>query len=69
MLIFSIVTVLKMEFYQLFYQKKKLKNLSEYSKRKEEISIDLNEEKIIFGNSEIKFDIDPFKKKMFIRRA
>ena len=44
----------------------KIKELSEYSKRKEEISIDLKEEKIIFGNSEIKFDIDPFKKKCLI---
>lgn len=44
----------------------RIKELSEYSKRKEEISIDLNEEKIIFGNSEIKFDIDPFKKKCLL---
>jgi len=44
----------------------KIKELSEYSKRKEEISINLKEEKIIFGNSEIKFDIDPFKKKCLL---
>ena len=44
----------------------KIKELSEYSKRKEEISIDLKEEKIIFGNSEIKFNIDPFKKKCLL---
>ena len=44
----------------------KIKELSEYSKRKEEISIDLNEEKIIFGNNEIKFDVDPFKKKCLL---
>jgi len=44
----------------------KIKELSEYSKRKEEISVDLKEEKIIFGNSEIKFDIDPFKKKCLL---
>ena len=44
----------------------RIKELSEYSKRKEEISIDLKEEKIIFGNSEIKFDIDPFKKKCLL---
>jgi 3-isopropylmalate/(R)-2-methylmalate dehydratase small subunit len=44
----------------------KIKELSEYSKRKEEISIDLKEEKIIFGNNEIKFDIDPFKKKCLL---
>ena len=40
--------------------------LSEYSKRKEEISIELVTEKIIFGNNEIKFDIDPFKKKCLL---
>ena len=44
----------------------KIKELSEYSKRKEEISIDLREEKIIFGNSEINFEIDPFKKKCLL---
>ena len=44
----------------------KIKELSEYSKRKEEISINLNDEKIIFGNSEINFDIDPFKKKCLL---
>ena len=47
-------------------EEEKIKELSEYSKRKEEISIDLMEEKIIFGNSEIKFDIDPFKKKCLL---
>ena len=44
----------------------KIKELSEYAKRKEEISIDLNEEKIIFGNSETKFKIDSFKKKCLL---
>ena len=44
----------------------KIKELSEYSKRKEEIAIDLKEEKIIFGNNEIKFEIDAFKKKCLL---
>ena len=44
----------------------KIKELSEYSKREEEIAIDLKEEKIIFGNNEIKFEIDTFKKKCLI---
>ena len=44
----------------------KIKELSEYSKRKEEIVIDLKEEKITFGNNEIKFEIDTFKKKCLI---
>ena len=44
----------------------KIKELSEYSKRKEEIAIDLKEEKIVFGNNEIKFEIDAFKKKCLL---
>ena len=40
-----------------------IKEISEYSKRKEEISINLFDQKIIFGNKEIKFEIDQFKKK------
>jgi 3-isopropylmalate/(R)-2-methylmalate dehydratase small subunit len=50
----------------IILDEEKIKELSEYSKRKEEISIDLKEEKIIFGNNEIKFDIDPFKKKCLL---
>ena len=34
--------------------------------RKEKIKIDLNEQKIVFGNNEIKFDLDQFKKKCLI---
>ena len=44
----------------------KIKELSEYSIRKEEIAVDLNEQKIVYGNNEIKFDIDPFKKKCLL---
>ena len=44
----------------------KIKELSEYAKRQEEISIDLIEEKIVYGNNEVKFEIDPFKKKCLI---
>ena len=33
---------------------------------KRQIKIDLNEQKIIFGNNEIKFDLDQFKKKCLI---
>ncbi len=43
-----------------------INELAEYSKRKEEISIDLSEEKILYGNNELKFDIDPFKKKCLL---
>jgi len=44
----------------------KIKELSEYSKRQEEIEIDLKEEKIVFGNHEVKFEIDAFKKKCLL---
>ena len=44
----------------------KIKELSEYANRKEEISIDLNEEKIIYGNNEITFKVDSFKKKCLL---
>ncbi len=44
----------------------KIQQISEYSLRKEEIKIDLSEQKIIFGNNEIKFDLDSFKKKCLI---
>jgi 3-isopropylmalate/(R)-2-methylmalate dehydratase small subunit len=76
---FGITCVISSSYADIFYSncfkngilpitlpEEKIKELSEYSKRKEEISIDLNEEKIIFGNSEIKFDIDPFKKKCLL---
>ncbi len=43
-----------------------IKQISEYSKRKEEISIDLIDQKIIFGNRKIEFDIDQFKKKCLL---
>jgi len=44
----------------------KIKELSEYSNRKKEISVDLKEEKIIYGNNEISFNIEPFKKKCLL---
>ena len=44
----------------------KIKELSEYSKRKEEITVSLDEQKITFGNNEINFDVDQFKKKCLI---
>ena len=43
-----------------------VKNLSEYANREEEISVSLIDQKIVFGNNEIKFDIDQFKKKCLI---
>ena len=45
----------------------KIKELAEYSNRKEEISIDLIDQKISFGNNEIIFEIDDFKKECLIQ--
>ena len=47
-------------------KEEEIKEISEYSNRKEEVFIDLNEEKIVYGNNEIKFKIDPFKKKCLL---
>ena len=44
----------------------KIKELSEYAKRKEEIFVDLNEEKVIYGNNEVRFNVDPFKKRCLL---
>jgi|TARA_B100001971_G_scaffold88492_1_gene81728 3-isopropylmalate/(R)-2-methylmalate dehydratase small subunit len=43
-----------------------IKQISEYSTRKEEILVDLSEQKITFGNNEIMFELDPYKKKCLI---
>ena len=76
---FGITCVISSSYADIFYNncfkngilpiildEEKIKELAEYSKRKEEIEIDLKEEKIIFGNNELKFKIDPFKKKCLI---
>ena len=44
----------------------KIKQISEYSTRKEELLVDLSEQKITFGNNEIMFELDLFKKKCLI---
>jgi len=76
---FGITCVISSSYADIFYnncfkngilpiilEKDKIKELSEYSKRKEEIAINLKEEKIVFGNNEIKFEIDTFKKKCLL---
>ena len=50
----------------IILDEEKIKELSEYANRKEEISIDLNKEKIVYGNSEVQFKIDSFKKKCLL---
>ena len=44
----------------------KIEELVQYSKRKESIEINLENEKIIFGNKIINFKIDAFKKKCLL---
>ena len=76
---FGITCVISSSFADIFYSncfkngilpiildEEKIKELSEYANRKEEISIDLNEEKIIYGNSKIDFKVDSFKKKCLL---
>ena len=76
---FGITCVISSSYADIFYnncfkngilpiilREEKIKELSEYSKRQEEIEIDLKEEKIIFGNNEIKFEIDAFKKECLL---
>ncbi len=43
-----------------------VKELSEYAKRKEKILVNLKDQKIVFGNKEIIFELDEFKKKCLI---
>ena len=50
----------------IILDEEKIKELSEYASRKEEISVDLNDEKIIYGNNEISFKVDSFKKKCLL---
>ena len=76
---FGITCVISSSYADIFYnncfkngilpiilEEEKIKELSEYAKRKEEISIDLSEEKILYGNNEVNFNIDPFKKKCLL---
>ena len=43
-----------------------VKEISEYANRKEKIFVNLKNQKIIFGNKEISFELDEFKKKCLI---
>ena len=50
----------------IILDEKKIEKLIQYSKRKENIEINLTEQQIMFGNKRIKFEIDPFKKKCLL---
>ncbi len=76
---FGITCVISSSYADIFYNncfkngilpivldEEKIKQISEYSNRKEEIEIDLNNQKIVFGNNEINFEIDSFKKKCLL---
>ena len=50
----------------IILEEEKIKELSEYSNIKKEILVNLYDEKIIYGNSEIKFKVDSYKKKCLL---
>jgi len=73
---FGITCVISSSFADIFYNncfkngilpitvsEEEIKEISEYANRKDEISVNLSNQKIIFGNKEINFEIDEFKKK------
>ena len=76
---FGITCVISSSYADIFYNhcfkngilpivldEEKIKDLSEYSNREEEIEVNLKDQKIIYGNTELSFEIDPFKKKCLI---
>ena len=76
---FGITCVISSSYADIFYNncfkngilpivldEEKIKEISEYFNRKEEIEVNLESQKIIFGNNEIKFEIDSFKKKCLL---
>ena len=76
---FGIKCVISSSFADIFYNncfkngmlpiildEEKIAELVQYSKRKENIEINLEEQEIIFGNKRIKFKIDSFKKKCLL---
>ena len=76
---FGIKCVVSSSFADIFYNncfkngilpikidEEKVLELSDYSKRQEEIEINLEKQEISFGNKVVKFEIDEFKKKCLI---
>ena len=76
---FGIRCVISSSFADIFYNncfnngilpiiidEKSIQELSEYSKRKEEVEVDLTEQVIIYGNKKLTFDIEPEKKKRLL---
>ena len=50
----------------IILEENKIEELAQYSKRKENIEINVNEQEIVFGNKRIQFEIEPFKKKCLL---
>ena len=76
---FGIKSVISSSFADIFYNncfkngilpikisEEKVLEISDYSKRQEEIEINLEKQEIYFGNKAFKFEIDEFKKKCLI---
>ncbi len=76
---FGIKSIISSSFADIFYNncfkngilpikisEEKVLELSDYSKRQEEIEINLEKQEIYFGNKVFKFDLDQFKKKCLI---
>ena len=76
---FGITCVISSSYADIFYNncfkngilpititEEEIKEISDYSKRKVEIFINLPGQKVIFGNKDIQFEIDEFKKKCLI---
>ncbi|MAJ85673.1 MAG: 3-isopropylmalate dehydratase small subunit [Candidatus Pelagibacter sp.] len=76
---FGIRSVISSSFADIFYNncfkngilpivlsKDDIEELSEYSKRKEEITIELINQEIKYGNKTLKFNLDQFKKKCLL---
>jgi len=76
---FGIKCIISSSFADIFYNncfkngmlpiildEEKIAELVQYSKRKENIEINLKEQEIVFGNKRIKFKIDSFKKKCLL---
>ena len=76
---FGIKCIISSSFADIFYnncfkngmlpiiiEEKKIEELTQYFKRKENIEINLKDQEIIFGNKRIKFKIDSFKKECLL---
>ena len=76
---FGITCVISSSYADIFYnncfkngmlpivlEEKLIKEIVDYSDRKENIEINLAKEEIIYGNHKAKFNIDPFKKKCLL---